>query len=234
MRVKYSDLEADIKDRVELREVYVSRLKNWINDSLIELYDEISGVAPEYFAKLQPSDEYISIEVGRDRYPLPKDCADVLRVDVQYSTDEWIPISRANRHDIVSYWLTGPTEAATFRLLYEPDPPQFNRDADEIDFGWRWKDYIIADCHLKHAEKEDSDTEKASAIMRKEKALKRILERSAPMRDRNEPSTIRDVYRTESRIAHADGLTYSTKLSYRYRIMGSFMYVSGPRIWGAA
>ena len=211
-KVSLSKIRDLIRARGEIRSVYVSDsdLTDWINSAIKDLYDQIISVNQDYFVRVSDN---ISVVSGTDKYSLPHDFADLLRVEVLYqSPSDWRPLERFNlsersnsnlntptklfwRYRVMDdfiYLAPTPAESGTLRLWYVPVPPTMSDDAETAEFIFGWDEYVVCDCLERHANKEESDA--TPFTTKKFQTLERILSR-AKSRDLGNANTIRDVER---------------------------------------
>lgn len=205
------ELRDKIRERGEIRSVYVTdaNLNVWINDSIKDLYDQIVSSNPDAFFRVSDN---ISVVSGREAYELPEDFAALRRVEVLYSgADDWrglatyslggrstlnlseeeAPFWRYRQMGSKLYLIPTPNAAGTVRVMYIPVPPSLSEDGDSLDFFFGWDEYVVLDCLVKHAQKEESDS---SPFLAKQAAcLDRILSRTK-VHNYGEPATIRDIY----------------------------------------
>lgn len=209
-RVSFGELQEKIRARGEIRTVYVppAELKIWINDSIRDLYDQLISANQDTFVKCSPS---ISVTSDRDVYDLPEDFAALRRVEALYGgVNDWRGLEQysfQNRSNynlattIEPFWryremggklylVPIPTTGGSIRAWYIPVPPRLTEDGDEADFIFGWDEYVVLDCLVKHAQKEESDS--APFLAKQSTVLDRILGR-AKVRNYGEPNRIRDV-----------------------------------------
>jgi hypothetical protein len=209
-RVSLAELRTKVRERGEIRSAYVSdaALNVWINDSIRDLYDQLISANPDTFVKITPN---ITVVLGQDVYDLPEDFAALRRVEVLYSApDDWRKMDQYSLQNRSKYNLSFPTETfweyremggklylvptptgeGTIRAWYIPVPPKLVADADETDFVFGWDEYVVLDCCVKHAQKEESDP--APFAAKQQVILGRIVSR-AKVRNYGEPKYVRDV-----------------------------------------
>lgn len=208
--VSLATIRTAIRERGEISDVYVTDtvMDSWINSAIKDLYDHILTVNQDYFVSVSNN---ISISSGTDSYSLPSDFAHLLRTEVLYQGDnDWRPLERFMLSERSNYtYFDGtklnwryrvmgdllyispvPTESGTVRLWYVPVPPTLSDDADTEDFIFGWDEYVILDCLIRHAQKEESDHMPFAA--KQAACLERILSR-AKQRDYGETNSIRDM-----------------------------------------
>ena len=210
-KVRLKTLISRIRARGEIRDVYVSDdvMVDWINSAVKDLHEQILGVNQDYFVK---TSDNISIKSGTDKYSLPEDFASAIKVELLYQgTTDWRKLSKFSVSDMNNnesfaptrlqwryrilddYLYISPTPATTgtVRIWYVPVPPDAV-DNEEIDFIYGWDEYVLLECLVRHAHKEESDP--TGFATSQARVLDRILSR-AKNRDLGEPNVVRDVER---------------------------------------
>ncbi len=206
------DVLSEIRDRGEVPTNYVSNaeLYGWINGSIAELYDLLVSVNKDMYV----SQNSINTVSGNSNYDLPSDFYRIVGIDIQETDGDYYPMRRYNFSERNMYqdggqgkrwtryrvynsqmWLSPPPNyVAAVRRWYIPAAPAYATDgtnaATNFDFFGGWDEYVITDCLIKFAGKEESDATLFAA--QKGALIKRIKSMAADLDD-GEPDRIRDV-----------------------------------------
>lgn len=212
--VTLSDMRTRIRRRADMENTsFVSdaELKDWINDSLSELYDILISKDEDFYL----SEYNFSTVADTQDYDLPNDFYKLRAVSNVESTGEY-DIPKFNLRErsrfqnaaydgsILSSWfryrLMGnnirlsptPDAAKDIRLYYVPKVTLLTDDTDTFDYGVQpgWQEFIEIDVAIKCLEKEESDT---SVLMQRKLMIANRIENMAAGRDSNYPAKIIDV-----------------------------------------
>ena len=204
-------LQTEIRGRGEIRTNYVSaaELIAWINGSIAELYELLVNVNKDFYRSYHD----ITVVSGTGTYALDTDHYRLTGVDVQDGSN-WYRLRRFNPEERnrlqgsgaskreTMYRAMGrtnlilaptPSWGGTVRVWYIPNPPNYATDGSEnsntFDYIAGWEEYVITDCLIKFAGKEESD---ASLYAAQKNALIRRIKSMAADLDDAEPDRIRD------------------------------------------
>lgn len=203
-------LRTEIRNRGEIRSAYIpdAELNAYINDSLAALYDLIITHDPTYFLKYSD----ISVVSGTKSYDLPSDYYKIIGAAVRDTSkaDGYTVLERYNfdeRYDYVHitykyqtryevradkiYFHPLPGWTDTVRLEYIPTPTLLSSDSDSWDAINRWTEWVVCDCLIKAASKEETDP--SVWISQRDRTEARIT--NNVQQDRSKPRTVTDVYR---------------------------------------
>lgn len=209
--VALSALRTLIRDRYELDDNYVSdsSLNSWINSSIHELYDLLVDANSDWYAKASSS---IAIVAGTSSYAISSTASDFYKlvgVDVLDDSGQWRnmqPFTLAERNRYVgsgekslaryrvmnaSLHITPtPAWSGSVRIWYLPVAATLSSDGSTFDAINGWEEYVVVDCCIKAAAKEEAD---ASLWAAQKQALIQRIRTNAQQVDDGEPARVRDV-----------------------------------------
>lgn len=207
------DLRTLIRGRGDFRSDFVSdtEINSYINDSLAALYDLLITHEPSRFR----STADFTISSGIDEYTITSQASDFYRaigVDVAESSSQtgYWPLYRfewEERNDYTfiaekedtRYEIRGglirlhpvPTWSGSIRLHYIPTAPSLSDDITTWDSVNKWTEWVVLDCLIKCATKEESDP---SAWMAERARVEQRIVANAEV-DHGQPRTVIDIYR---------------------------------------
>lgn len=203
-------LRTQVRSRGEFRPTYISdsELTTMINQSIAEVYDLLVGVSQDYF--LTYSD--VAVVAGTATYTLPATFYKAFGVDYVRPDGVLVPMSkfmwpergnlvRNGAPELTRYRVMGPDLrlepapgwSGTVRFWYIPAPTKLVADGDTFDGISGWEEYVVLDCCVKCAAKEESD---ASVFMAQKAAMAERIRSLGSERDYHEADRVVDVTTT--------------------------------------
>lgn len=206
--VTLTALTSRIRERGEFASGYISDavLKDWINESIAELYDLICSVSKDYYL----SSQTVTVSSGTNSYDLATAFYKCIGVDIIDGSGQTRNMQRYNFSERNQYQNSGsdktvtryrvqgsklyleptPTYSGSITVWYVPVPTLLSATTDTLDGILGWDEYVVLDVLMKCAAKEESDVSVFAA--QKEAVKKRILN-MASERDVGEAPRVRDV-----------------------------------------
>lgn len=207
-----STLRAEIQERGEIPTNYVSNseLTAWMNGSLAELYDLVVDQNKDFYV----STNTIAITSGNTEYSLPTDFYRLVGVDIEDSSGQNYAMRKYQFHErnlgqggsgdkldaryrIINsqfHVSPSPTWSGSVYVHYIPAPPSYATNGDDdsctFDFVAGWDEYVVLDCLIKFAGKDEQDP--SIFMAQKETTRRRVVSMSQTVDD-NEPDKVRDV-----------------------------------------
>lgn len=203
-------LRTQIRSRGEFRPTYISdsELTTMINQSIAELYDLLVSVNQDYY--LSSAD--LAVVAGTAAYALPATFYKAFGVDYVRPDGTLCPLAkfmwpergslvRAASAELTRYRVMGdnlrlepvPGWSGTVRFWYIPAPTKLTADGQTFDGIAGWEEYVVLDCCIKCAAKEESD---ASVFMAQKAAQAERIRSLGSERDYHEADRVVDVQTT--------------------------------------
>lgn len=212
----FLSLRLQARERADMvRSKFISEpeLKQYVNNSIKELYDLLVATFSDYYIA-NPLE--FTLAGTQDGYSLPTDFYKLRGLDKSIdgasSESSWYSIdsfnfAERNRYNytnaivnafpLVKYRVFGgqvkiipPQNAAgLYRMWYIPRAPDLVADGDEFDGINGWEDYVVVDAAIKMLQKQEDDV---GVLMAQKQQLKERIEAMAASRDAGAPETITD------------------------------------------
>jgi hypothetical protein len=210
--VTLANLRTEVYERADVDDNYVppDQMDRLINGSLAALYRMMARASKDWF--LDSKD--ISVTPGGSPFALADDHWRAQKVLVQDGND-WYPMRRWSLSEAAALQDSGVTAAssgyrfqqqqlhvyptdytwsATIRVWYTPAPPVLDETSPGTSDVWDgvagWEEWVILDCCLKLAVKQEEDT---AALMAQRAEVWTDIMGDASEVDDAEPDRIRDV-----------------------------------------
>jgi len=198
-------------DRVNSNFVTLPEWNVYINQSMFELYDELTTLYEDYY--LAPVFSFLSDGVTV-QYPLPSNFYKLVGVDLGLasSSNAWVTVQKfdfieRNRYvypNISStylgvfnmryrlmgntlYFIPTPAGGQTVRVWFIPRLNQLLKDTDQADGVNGWVEIVAVDAAIKALQKEESDV---TVLMAQKQMLLDRIRSSGMNRDAGQPDTI--------------------------------------------
>lgn len=181
-------------------------LDAFINAGLDALYDlMVQAYGEDYFLT---SSAFTTV-AGTATYALPADFGKLRGVDLLYTGNTRVPLSRFNfaernrlrdpllAGEVPSYRLQGsllwlepaPTAAYSGTLWYVPSRPLLVNGADSVNVPNGWEDYAVLEAAIRVGLKEEGDV---SGLLSLQERMRARLEAAVESRDAGEPERVVD------------------------------------------